>query len=334
MPIVVVVGNGGDPGGGPVSPPQPDPNRSFNITLIGPNDKITLTTRAGAGNNGEPPGVPPLMPGFFLGRGTQGLDLPPVDLFSDPFPGDDGDYYRSMRNKLREVFLPILVSGPSQPAARDAQRRLFALLNPRQTDGLMLDIGQYDGTTRRLYCRYAGGAEGDWGSGWFKWWSKMGITLRAFDPYFYDTVAVESEFVLESTASPLVGTSKDFFPITLSASDVDFTDVPVSNKGDVEAFPVWTITGPTASGLEIGLNGESEKLFTLGAIASGEVVTVTTARAYQSVVDQTTNRWTLLQPGSYLWSLPPGDSSLRISGSGFDVDTKVQLSFTPRYLAA
>jgi phage-related protein len=123
-------------------------------------------------------------------------------------------------------------------------------------------------------------------------------------------------------------------PVLLTGATV-LGDTSVSNSGDVEAYPIWTIHGPGKptfinfrSGRQFGLN------VTLGV---DEIITVDTRPTMQAATDATgANRWGDLVKSSPrdLWPLLPGNNDLHLGIAASGPGTAVHLSYTRRWLRA
>ncbi|GAA1178756.1 hypothetical protein F4556_007262 [Kitasatospora gansuensis] len=108
----------------------------------------------------------------------------------------------------------------------ETNRRLVAALNPRRGYALLRFTESEDRSGFR--------------------WVKYGIKLTCFDPWFYsDEVRSESWDLDFGKVLPFL--RSPFLPLTLSEGIEYVTDLPIDNAGDVEAWPVWKITGPVKS---------------------------------------------------------------------------------------
>lgn len=182
--------------------------------------------------------------------GVTGLYMPPIDRFTTESAGVDGSSWRGMRVKEREVFWPLFVysdSGSTEWVNHD--RALWRGLQPDKVG--TWTVTDPSGAPRSLRIRFK--SDGDHAIGRDPsqaGWAAYGITLVAEDPYW------SGVRVVRSWSS---GISQDFF--NTGAAPPFFISVPSSissatmpNDGDVEAWPVWTIFGPTTS-VTVGLNG-------------------------------------------------------------------------------
>lgn len=259
--------------------------------------------------------------------GDSGLDMPPASMVEDVIPGQAGSQLRTVRLAARDAVLPFYLEQDSETSLRDLLRSLARRLNPQRGNGKLRHIA-VDGTSRDLTCRYAGGLEGDRVRGSAGSTHRKGALLfRAHDPFWYDTAPMSSTFTTGAQPNFL---GDPFLPIKL-ASDTVLGEQTVSNDGDVESWPVWTVNGPATS-------------ITLSNVTTGETLSLPiTLTAAQSVVidtrpfvktvrrDDGTNLFGSVS-GS-LWALGEGDTVINAQVAGSTVDTFVTLVFYRRFLS-
>lgn len=257
---------------------------------------------------------------FMLVRGISGHLMPPFKR-DEKFLGELG-ILSGLRADAREIFLPLLVRSDDLQTALRLCGRYF---NPRQGDGfLRVD----DGTGARLiYCRYAGGLEGngrDGGDGW----QKIGIRLRAMAPYWLAETPKNYVFTMQA---PVAFFDVPFLPLRISTGTIDGT-VIVQNDGDVEAYPIITASGPLTS-LEVQ-NVTTGKTMNFPALtmAAGDVLIINTRPDTLTVTINGQNAFGLMTPGSSLWCVCPGSDQLRIVTSGTDSNSAVTISYSEQFL--
>lgn len=263
-----------------------------------------------------------------VGWDIQGRYMPPVEFVEDDVPAQDGSRLRQVRVRPRDIALPIDVLVADTSALRVLMRTLMRTFHPQRGDG-RLRVTSADGTTRELTCRYRQGLElqerFEAGHGV----QRTVVVFRAVDPFWYDTAPMSSTFT--SGAAPTF-LGNPFLPIKLS-SDTILGEQTVTNDGDVDAWPVWTIAGPATS-------------ITLTNVTTGEVLTLpVTLTAAQSVVidtrpfkktvrrDDGTNLYGNLSAGSALWSLGQGATIINTQVAGSTAATFVTLVFSRRWLS-
>lgn len=315
MPILVAPEAVPEPPPPPPPPPPPLPwIETPNVTFTDPAGAVTRFTDWQAG--------------WVLQPGPKGLDMPAYAMATDESPGIDGYAVRQVRAQGKEIVLPIAFWQDDSRAAYLARRREFIrALNPKRGPGT-LTLTQPDGETRTIEAYYAGGMEGDESrdaSG--ARWCMTVITFACPSPYWLGG-AVTREWKAAVTG--------DFYPILpLVVRDSEALGaVTVDNDGDDTAFPVWTVTGPATSvSLSNDTTGES-LLLTRTITNSDTVVIDTRERRQAALLNGVTNLWPDLSSSSALWALEPGVNSLTLTVAGSGGDTRVNLSYQPRYLAA
>ena len=260
---------------------------------------------------------------FSASRGRTGLWMPTFAFAAHEMPGEAGARLTYTRTSARDVDIPFAVLEEDETALRSLIRSLARALDPTRGDGV-LEVTR-DGVTRRLTCRYTGGLEQARTLGPSL---QAVLSFRAFEPYWEADSAVSETYETGEAAAFF-----PFFPLTLASSTV-LASPSVENDGDVEAFPVWTITGPGSNpSLKNLTTGETLSLtLTLGA---GEEVVIDTRRGRKTVLSGTgANLFSALSDDSSLWSLAAGTNRLQIEMDGATEDSAVTLGYTPRYLSA
>ncbi|MFD4608276.1 phage tail domain-containing protein [Streptomyces sp. NPDC058440] len=291
------------------------------------------------GRNGEGEEIPltgfqsGAWPSIVIQPGATGLDMPPFEIHADDSPNLDGSIYRGNRAGAREILLPVFIYGIDRKTLKEFKRKLAAALNPRN-GYCVLSFTEGDGRPRRLRVFYRGGMEGseDTGSSGFRWVS-YGVQLTALDPWFFgDTDVIPSWDV--GTSKPFLGPK--FFPLTLGKGDVATSTLTVENPGDIEAWPVWTLTGPLRSFKFTGPDktswGIKENVGGPDALATGRTLTVDCRPGYKTLVDDKgKNYFPDLDASPSLWAVPAGESIVKtnlVAGSG---TASVSMRLTPRY---
>ncbi|MFF4245223.1 phage tail domain-containing protein [Streptomyces sp. NPDC001822] len=292
------------------------------------------------GRNGEGEEIPLTglrsgsWPAMVLQPGATGLDMPPYAVHMDESPNLDGATVRGARATARPVMLPIFIYGIDRKTLREFKAKLANALNPRLGYSVLTFIEQ-DGETRRLKCYYAGGMEGSEavGSSGFTWIS-YGIQLTAADPFFYGDTATAANWSF-GLDQPLLSSS--FLPVTLAKGVASTGTLTVENPGDIEAWPVWEITGPLKRFKFTGPDGTSfgisDQPGGADVIATGRTLTVDCRPGFKTVADDTGQIYfPLLSASPSLWSVPPGTSTAQadlLAGSGRPT---VKMTLYPRYL--
>lgn len=273
----------------------------------------------------EPDGTATLLP---VSRSMSGRFMPPVALYDDPVPSADGTRLRALRFDARTVVVPIWIESADIFAHRAALRDWARRLNPRRGDGkLRVAIGS---TIRDLIVRYREGFALEES---YPHFIETSLAFYAADPYWADSVSTSQSFGIGATQPgflPLPHATTGSF-ITLGASTVSLAQAVV-NAGDVEAWPVWTITGPATSATITNSSTGQELMFT-AALLAGESVIIDTRPGIKSVRKAGVNRFDTLSAASVLWALQPGTNTVTITLPNATGASSITMSYAARWLA-
>jgi len=213
-------------------------------------------------------------------------------------------------------------------AVRTLIRNIASSMNPARGTGVgKLRYDSPTGVVRELSCLYTGGL--DAAADRDGYLHRFVLGFRALDPFWYNIVAETASFIGGGTITPFF----PFFPLVISASQI-FGEVVSFNSGDVEAWPVWSITGP-ASGI-ILRNTTTGGIIDLGtlAIVAGEGLSIDTRPGYKTIVKYDgTNLYPNLSVASHLWSVLPGNNAIRVEMAGTTGDSQVSMEYFARFLA-
>lgn len=263
---------------------------------------------------------------LFREIGTTGRYMPPFSFIERD--AVHGSSLRRVKVGAREVSIPLTVQSEQDAInVRTVMRSLSQWLNPLNGNGIgALRYTAPDGVIRKLYCVYAGGLDvAEDGRGTF---IRSLLVFRAFDPFWYAGTADVFNFA--------GGTAIGFFPIfpmNLSQSQI-FGNVAAVNDGDVEAWPIWYITGPANAPIILRNLGTGNLISLNISLMAGEGLTIDTRPGSKSVIKTDgSNLYSALSTNSYLWPIPPGESNLSIEMAGTTLNSLASLQFTKRYLA-
>jgi phage-related protein len=266
--------------------------------------------------------------GWVLQPGAKGLDMPVYAYTQDESPGIDGYAIRQVRAGGKEIALPIAFWADDSRAAYLTRRRtLIRSVNPKRGDGT-LTVTQADGTARTITARYTSGLEGDEsldaaGARWC-----MGVLTFACPSPFWLGAEITTEW-----RAAVSGTFFPFLPLTVGNSQV-LGSVTVDNDGDDNAFPIWTITGP-ATAVSLTNVTTGEVLVLTHTITVGDTIVIDTRERQQTaLLNGATNLWGDISDASTLWALEPGLNDLTLTVTGSTSNTRVRMTYQPRYLAA
>jgi hypothetical protein len=300
----------------PPSPPDPTVTDRIQVVWTAPDGSDWPLTL-----DGQP---------WQLQNAAQLFGVAPVALATDPYPLF-GARVRHDQPQPRIITLPVQVRAADSVTFRAAWRALgVAFAQTRRLGPGTLTVFYADGTSRQIRAWYQAGYDGQPGSGWFD--DTAVVALFCEDPFWSDTVPTTVFRDHIAASSPFLN------PFLTVSSSRTLGDTVINNPGDVEAWPVWTITGPT-SGLD-ATNNTTGQSFSLdpnatdiahGNLLLGETVTITTlaptVRGPGGAVWTAALNW----PGARLWWLEPGDNHVTFSASGSGTGTSVTLRFYPRY---
>jgi hypothetical protein len=240
----------------------------------------------------------------------------------------------SYRPAARAITLGVFMEGATQADFLGLQDRWArAIWNERAGEpapGLLV-LARPDGSSRQIpvMCIDGGDQSDDDASKSGLTWSTYALTFAADDPLWADSDPIELSFGSSSAAGvPAMP------PIVLAPATL-LGDNQVTNSGDADSYPVWTIHGPGQPTLT---NNTTGRTFGLDVtLDTGEVVIVDSRPTMQSAVDQDdTDRWGDLVKSSPrdLWPLIPGLNDLTLSLASSGDGSKIVLSYTRRWLRA
>lgn len=255
------------------------------------------------------------------------LAAPRSALESTP-PTLDGGVWRGEKFQPRDIGLSLITVASTPQAWWDESR---ALVRDFHGEGILM-VSHPDGGTRMLTARYVTGLEspegGDPGAipiGAFV------VQLRAYDPWWYGP-AVTRKFQLSTAAGWFSGP-----PFSINPTELLGSGSTVLNPGDVDAYPMWTVTGPCSS---VSATAEDGSAWQVDIdLTAGEVITVDCDPRVPGNAKITSasgaNLWGVAT-SDYpdLWPLPAGESTITVAMAGASTASRVDLAFNPRYRTA
>ncbi len=266
--------------------------------------------------------------GYYLSLvGRQGLFAPPTQVVEQEVPLQPGARLRQVKTQSRGVRIPLMISAPNEATLALVRRTLRYALNPNRGPGT-LRMTAADGAQRDLTCYCESGYEGDEsdanrGPGF----AVLPLVFRALDPYWYDANAT----VLTFTPSGVVAFFQNpFLPIHLSASGIS-SAFTIDNQGDVQTWPVWTITGPGTN--PILTNNTTGKAITMTVtLSGGQSITIDTRPGVKTVKREDGSlHYNYLSFTSSLWPLVRGANNISLSMSGTTSASALQLQYKQAY---
>lgn len=250
---------------------------------------------------------------------------------ADGVPGQSGQRLRFVRHDVHEFAMKFWLTDISEEALRTQLRASIFKMDPTKGIGRLRVIAP-GGDSREIFCRVSSGLgiSEVLGEDSAFYAQRISATFIAHDPYWYSV----GDTAIVYTGDVAVATFFPFFPLRLSASAVFVNDNSINNPGDLEAWPVWTISGP-ASNIVLSNLTTSESINLNTAIVSGSTITIDTRPGAKTVLaDDGTSLFPLMTPTSSLFSLQRGDNHIQIAMDSTTSTSSVRLAFRPRYLAA
>ena len=227
--------------------------------------------------------------------GIDGRFMPPFEFVSDAVYNYPGEVVRSRKTKPRQVTIPIIVMGAN---SADLRANLRFLTN---AFGQMFDVGKLkvvtdDARTYMLNCYFSSGMtlEESYDTGDSRTWRIFDATFTAYDPYWFNPV--ENDV---SWWGPLTGLAGDH---------------TVYNNGDVDAWPIWTITGPCTNVVITQQDTDDYISITYSLSNYWSFIYVDTRPLNRSVLwNHNTNIFSSVNVGSRLFPLVPGANTINIA---------------------
>lgn len=271
--------------------------------------------------------------GLYLRPGVRGLGSTTTERRSSSSPAVAGSRFQGVTTMDREVFWPLRIFHGGGSAAWMARDRAFwATMDPEDTGVWTVNLP--DGSRRSLRLRFVTDGDHTFDRDPVRaGWATYGITLVAEQPYW------TGETVRKSWAQ---GDMRDFYvtdaartangypagTIHYLSSGGALGSATFSNDGDVPAYPVWTVVGPTTA-VSFGVGGND--IIVPFEIPAGYAVQLDTdpvtgqvlwygawdpsAKKITAPVDRTSE----LNPASAFVSIPKGQDrplTIQMTGTG------------------
>lgn len=272
--------------------------------------------------------------GAVMMAGCRGLTMPPVVHYSTAYASVAGATWRGHTVDAREVFWPIQVYHDLDSQGWIGRDRAFwRTMRPEKLG--TWTVKHPSGAERKLDLRFSNDGDVTYEHDpVLRGWSNYGITLVAEQP-FWRADPIRREWSASGAVADFLPTAPgENFTIGPSTT-LDTASMP--NPGDVEAYPLWEVYGPTTTA-QVGVEGRNITI--PFAIEANQVLVIDTAPTMQSAtlydvvnnqrvnpVDRTP------QLGIANFVPVPADSvtttSLLLTGAG-----RVSLTLTPLYLRA
>jgi hypothetical protein len=261
---------------------------------------------------------------FFVPVGLDGRFSPPVNVQSIATPLQDGGVYLGSRFESRTLTLNGYIFGANRGEVRSNFRLLSSALNAKNGEKTFRVITD-DAVTRDITCIHTGDFSGTESTTGRVVFQPVSLTFFATDPFWTDSA--------DQTLTFTAGEESGWFPLffDLAASDI-YSTATIDNDGDIEAWPIWVITGP-ASDIVLRNLTTGDYWSWSETLATGAILTIDTRPGHKSVLDQTGNSQMWAMDGEF-WQFSTGKTNVRVELNGADSTTAVSLSYRQRYLSA
>lgn len=266
---------------------------------------------------------------FLLSSGIVGLHMPQFDQYVDEYANVDGGVYRGSRAQVRNPEWTLLIwDDGSTEAFKERYRALWSTLDPNRP-GLWTVTDASSGESRSLMVRLRSSEEMSYDRDPLKaGWAIYSVTLLAEDPFWRGVPILSPTWGADDSIN-FTGPSDSAPDYNVSAS-TSLSSAAMTNDGDVDAWPSYTITGGTG-GLTTVTIAAAGGTVGFGAVAEGSVLRISTDPTNPTMTLDGTDVAGDVDP----WdprAIPAGETSpltITIVGHG-----TVQASFAPRYYRA
>jgi hypothetical protein len=204
-----------------------------------------------------------------LAPGIMGLGLPGTDQYVRSSSALDGQRLTGSRTQPRRVFWPLAIRGANAAEWLTTSRAFFAGLSTDRTGTFKVTAN--DGQVRSIPLRLLSQDEQVFDSDPDLFAREVvGVDLVADDPFWRGPQVLQT-FQTAQVAAQFFETAGTHVLNLMSSSTT--ASATVSNPGEVDAWPLWTITGP-ASSFTIGVG--STVISATMSLLVGESVQVST----------------------------------------------------------
>jgi hypothetical protein len=258
---------------------------------------------------------------YVLNPSLVGFGIPPTAVRIDE-SARFGGIHRYTRRGVRNVDMPVTVLGDTAVDVETNLRRLAKLT--QDTAGPTRLTALRDAGNVFLDLHYVGGAEleygGDTGG---KTWAKLLLSFQAPNPYWQ---SADTESFSVTTGNTGRGLLPQLTKLRVSSSQA-LGLINVNNTSDVPVYPSFEIVGPV-NGLEVSLNGEGWS-FTENVV-TGDIFTVDHEAATVTGIGEV-NRYDILATAPKFFAFPPGVSSVLVTGTNADANTRIECVYNLAY---
>jgi hypothetical protein len=174
--------------------------------------------------------------------GVEGLGTPQMVEFTSESSAIDGQRLTGFRARAREVFWPVVIDATA--ASWQALQSAFWAALPFGRNGVWR-VTAPDGSVRALTARFVSEDGPVYGADPSRTGVEVrGVNLVADDPFWRGPQVLQT-FQTAQNAQPFFNATGTHV-LNLMSSSTSAT-ATVSNPGEVDAWPLWTVTGPATS---------------------------------------------------------------------------------------
>ncbi|WP_344104893.1 phage distal tail protein [Nocardiopsis rhodophaea] len=138
------------------------------------------------------------------------------------------------------------------------------------------------------------------------------------------------ELIYRGPEEGAAGTWLPILPLRVRDSTAIGPGMPIRVEGGVRAWPVWELRGPLGPGVRMTNRTTGRWLEVGREVAEGETLVIDTRPRRKSVRLGGENAYRhLVQPGSTLWPLPPGDNTIDVEAGQMGASSRLILRYTP-----
>jgi hypothetical protein len=258
--------------------------------------------------------------GAFITDAPLGLELAPRVLVTRPrMVGDGVDVDRVVVTE-RDITVPLHVHGPTRADYLAKRRRLQDIVAARRS--VRVVHTEDDGEQLSIDGWYVGGMDGGGVDSDGDSWSSYAVVLRCGDPFWRMSQRTEP-WRLDEAA--------DWFPFPdlVLRSSLITARRTVANPGNVDSWPLWTVTGP-GNRLDIKHWGTGRRIEYSLPIATGQVVRIDTRPGSRSVTDAAgVNLMPAIATDPEFWPLQGGGNDIELTMPAASDDSDVSLTWVP-----
>jgi len=260
---------------------------------------------------------------YILESEVSGFGRPPVKVRIDE-NASDGGTFRYSRRSIREIDMPVMVTGSTRADVESKLRRLAKILDNSSGAGTVITVTYSTGDVWFIEGHNVSGADTKFGENGAINFARWLLVFQCPNPFWTRQAPVSISVAASSSGRGLFSPNTMVY-MKVAASQV-LGNVSVDNPGDVASPPTYILTGPFDS-VTITQGGVG---FTYNAaVTAGNTVTVNTQTG--TVVDQSgVNKYASLSAAPKFFTIPSGTSQVSMTAVNTTTATLLQLNFQPR----